>query len=86
MTPLHIAVKYLQLDIISTLLYDFGIDPSQNPNCQGKTPLDLCSTLLPPLSSKSSAETIRSHVSGLLNKIHTSTKLPNVNLEVKQRR
>jgi ankyrin repeat protein len=45
MTPLHIAVKHLQLDVIKTLLYDYGVDPSHSRNSQGKTALDLCETL-----------------------------------------
>ena len=86
MTPMHIAVKNLQLEVIKCLLYDYNIDPRAYPNSSGKTPLDLSSTLQPPSKNKSSAETIRAHVSGLLNKLHTCTKLPNVNMEVRKER
>lgn len=84
-TPLHLAVKSLQLDIIKLLVFDYQASPTIQ-NAQGKTALDLAQTLMPPKGNKASPETLREHVIGLLTKQHSSTKLPSGNTELKKAR
>lgn len=74
-TPLHVAVCSQQLEIIKTLVYDYQADPVI-VNAQGKSAFDMAKAITAPKGSATSSEDIKSHVMGLLNKLHTSTKLP----------
>ena len=74
-TLLHVAVRFQQLETIKTLVYDYQADPTV-VNSQGKSAFDIAQSLTAPKGSATSSEDIRSHVMGLLNKLHTSTKLP----------
>ena len=75
-TPLHIAVKNQQLEIVKCLVYDYGSDPSVENN-QGKTPMALAQSI--------KDEATRNTIVGLLKKLHATTKVEK-NLEAKRER
>lgn len=75
-TPLHFAVRAIQMEVMKTLIYDYRANPNV-PNVQGKSALDLANTTLqPPKGSKATAEAIREHVAGFLMRKHVILKLP----------
>ena len=45
LTPLHFAVRALQMTSVKTLIYDYQADVNL-PNANGKSPLDLARTVL----------------------------------------
>jgi len=73
-TPLHIALKNFQLEVVKCLIFDFAVE--QLPNGQGKTPADIVKTLPLPRGTTTTLEAMRQHLLGLLAKVHSSTTLP----------
>jgi len=75
-TPLHLAVRNQQLDVIKCLVFDYEADP-QLENSAGKSALALAQAI--------KDEATRNTIVGLLNKIHTTTKIEK-NLDAKRER
>ena len=65
-TPLHLAVRGQQLETIKCLIYDYDADPTIE-NALGKNSLMLANGLRD--------EPVKNVMMGLLNRIHTSTKV-----------
>ena len=76
-TMLHVAVKSKQLEVIKSLIYDYNADVTLE-NASGKTPITLA-------MSDVKDEATRSTIMGLLNRVHTSTKVEK-NLQLKRER
>ncbi|CDW79967.1 ankyrin repeat [Stylonychia lemnae] len=65
-TPLHVAVRVQQLEVIKCLIYDYDADINIQNNL-GKSPIQMANAL--------KDEPTQIAITGLLNKLHTSTKV-----------